>query len=505
MSRNIRCVCLLVLLLGLALAAPAQAQEQPLPDQVRGLIRHAEEGMEAAGANQPERMLAEYQELHAIWETFEDQVRAQDPKGYVDLEAALDRIKDAVNAKPLDPAAANAAYDHLKDEAAEVADRLAAAPNSGAAAPTLQHEVTPADLLKLLDTTAESIARGAVADARSQFDGFIRAWPAAEDAIATRSSDDDDAIESGMGRVAAALRAEPADLPAAAAAIEQIETTLERYTVATSYTALDAAVIILREGLEALLVIVALLAFLRQSGNNDKRGWIWIGGALGILASVITALILQAIFNQVAAGRNRELIEGITGLVAAALLFYASYWLHSKASLHAWQKYINQQTTQALARGSMAGLALLAFLAVFREGAETAVFYLGMAPAIELRDLLLGIGGGALVLMIAAVLMLVVGVRLPLRPFFRVAGLLVYYLGFKFVGTGIHALQVAGIIPTSPIGSAGAIPTLEFFGIYLTWQTLLPQIALLIGAVAAFIYLRTVDRRSRGLSTAATV
>src|SRR6266540_5448841 len=80
MSRNIRCVCLLVLLLGLALAAPAQAQEQPLPDQVRGLIRHAEEGMEAAGANQPERMLAEYQELHAIWETFEDQVRAQDPK-----------------------------------------------------------------------------------------------------------------------------------------------------------------------------------------------------------------------------------------------------------------------------------------------------------------------------------------------------------------------------------------------------------------------------------------
>ena len=126
-------------------------------------------------------------------------------------------------------------------------------------------------------------------------------------------------------------------------------------------------------------------------------------------------------------------------LIAAALLFYVSYWLHSKASLHAWKKYIDQQTTQALARGSMAGLALLAFLAVFREGAETAVFYLGMAPAIELRDLVLGIAGGALVLIVAAVLMLVVGVKLPLRPFFRVAGLLVYYLGFKFVGTGLHA------------------------------------------------------------------
>jgi high-affinity iron transporter len=503
MSRNIRWVWLLLLLLGLALTAPAYAQEQPLPDQVRGLIHHAEEGMEAATTNQPERMLAEYQELHAIWESFEGQVRAQDPKGYVDLEEALDRIKEAVNTKPLDSAAVHAAYDHLKDEATEVADRLAAAPASSAAAP--QSEVTPADLLTLLDTTAESIKRGAAAEAQSQFDSFIRAWPAAEDAIATRSNDDYNAIESGMGRVASALRAEPADLAAAAAAIEQIETTLGRYTVANSYTALDAAAIILREGLEALLVIVALLAFLRKSGNDDKRGWIWIGGALGILVSIITALVLQAIFNQVAAGRNRELIEGITGLIAAALLFYVSYWLHSKASLHAWQKYINQQTTQALARGSMVGLALLAFLAVFREGAETAVFYLGMAPAIEARDLVLGIGGGVVVLIIAAVLMLVVGVRLPLRPFFRVAGLLVYYLGFKFVGTGIHALQVAGVIPTSSIGSADSIPALEFFGIYLTWQTLLPQIALLIGAAAAYMYLRTLDRRSRALSTPATV
>ena len=505
MSRNIRCICLLMLLLGLVRAAPAYAQGQPLPDQVRGLIHHAEEGMEAATANQPERMQAEYQELHAIWESFEDQVRAQDPKGYVDLEGALDQIKDAVNAKPLDPAIVNAAYDHLKDEATEVADRLAAAPATGAATAARQGDVTPADLLTLLDTTSESIKRGAVADARSQFAGFIRAWPAAEDAIATRSGDDYNAIESDMGRVAAALRAEPADLIAAATAIEQIETTLARYSVPGSYTALDAAAIILREGLEALLVIVALLAFLRKSGNGDKRGWIWIGGALGILASIIAALVLQAIFNQVAAGRNRELIEGVTGLIAAALLFYVSYWLHSKSSLHAWQKYINQQTTQALAHGSMAGLALLAFLAVFREGAETAVFYLGMAPAIDLRDLLLGIGGGVVVLIIAAVLMLVLGVRLPLRPFFRVAGLLVYYLGFKFVGTGLHALQVAGIIPTSPIGSADAIPALELFGIYLTWQTLLPQIVLLIGAVVALMYLRTLDRRNQTFGSPAAV
>jgi high-affinity iron transporter len=143
----------------------------------------------------------------------------------------------------------------------------------------------------------------------------------------------------------------------------------------------------------------------------------------------------------------------------------------------------------------MVGLAVLAFLAVFREGAETAVFYLGMAPAIALRDLLLGVGLGVVVLVIAAVLMLVVGVKLPLRPFFRMAGLLVYYLGFKFVGTGLHSLQIAGVIPSTPIPGLGLNPFFEFFGIYATWQTLLPQLALLLGALAAWLYLRTQDQK----------
>jgi high-affinity iron transporter len=221
------------------------------------------------------------------------------------------------------------------------------------------------------------------------------------------------------------------------------------------------------------------------------------------VASIITAIVLQTIFSSISAGQNRELIEGGISLVAAALLFYVSYWLHSKASLHAWQKYISARTSQALARGSMAGLALLAFLAVFREGAETTVFYLGMAPAIAAADLVLGIGIGAGILIVAAVLILVLGVRLPLRPFFRVAGLLVYYLGFKFVGAGLHALQIAGLIPSTPIGRMPSNLVLEFFGIYPTWQTLLPQLVLLLGALAAWLYLRAQDRRARAVGAAA--
>ena len=212
------------------------------------------------------------------------------------------------------------------------------------------------------------------------------------------------------------------------------------------------------------------------------------------------ALLLQAVFNQVSAGQNRELIEGITSLVAAALLFYVSYWLHSKASLRGWQRYIDVNTTRALARGNLLGLALLAMLAVFREGAETAVFYLGMAPAIQLSDLLLGLALGTAVLIVLAVLMLVVGVRLPLRPFFRIAGLLVFYLGFKFVGTGIHSLQVAGVVPATPIPFLPAIPQL---GIFPTWETLIPQLLLLAGAVAVYLHSQSQDRQARAIQAEA--
>jgi high-affinity iron transporter len=454
--------------------------------------------VEAAERNQPDVMRAEYEEIHTLWQAFEDGVRERDATGYVELEGALSAIKASLAAEPLDAAAVRAAYEHLGDEAEEVAGRLGGAP---AAAPARSAIQSPAGLIEPLEAAQAAVARGDAAAARSEIDELVRAWPAVEGAIAAKDQDAYTAIEIELGRAAGAIKAQPADMAAAAAALDRLSDTLAPFAQAQTYTALDAAAIILREGLEALLVVVALLAFLRRSGNSDKRGWIWVGGGLGVLASVVVAVVLQAVFTRVSAGRNREVIEGATGLIAACLLFYVSYWLHSKASLHAWQGYINARTTRALARGSLAGLALLSFLAVFREGAETVVFYLGMAPSIALGDLLLGLGIGAAALVVAAVLMLVVGVKLPLRPFFRIAGLLVYYLGFKFVGTGIHALQVADIVPASPFGGLPAVP---FLGFYPTWETTLPQLALLLGALVAFLYLRARDRRARAtLPTAA--
>ncbi|RME77525.1 MAG: iron permease [Chloroflexi bacterium] len=458
-----------------------------LAANLRAVAHAAHEGVEAAEAGDIETLRHEYDEIHEAWEGFEDSIRAQSPTAYVELEGALDAVKEALKADPPDLAVAGQAFAHLQAEAEEFAEAFEA----GTAPAGEAVEATPADLLKNLDTAYQAVESGDTATAAEQVQAVIMAWPSVEGAIAVKDPDAYTAIEVDLSKAAGALKS--GDMAGAEAAIERLRENLAPFAAGTRYTAFDAAAIILREGLEALLVIVALLAFLNRSGNADKRGWIWGGALMGVLASLVTAFILQRIFSAAIAGQNRELIEGITGLVAAALLFYVSYWLHSKSNLKAWQKFIDQRTSQALARGSMLGLAALSFLAVFREGAETTIFYLGMAPSITLTDLTTGLGVGFGILVVVAVLMLKVGLRLPLRPFFQVAGLLVYYLGFKFVGSGIHALQVAGVLPATPADFLQAVP---FIGLYPTWEVFIPQLLLLVAAVAVVMYLRSQHNRA---------
>jgi high-affinity iron transporter len=235
----------------------------------------------------------------------------------------------------------------------------------------------------------------------------------------------------------------------------------------------------LREGLEALLVVGALTAFLKRSGNAEKQSWIWGGAGVGVVLSVGLAVVLQLVFTRAGSGLGRELVEGSVGLFAAAMLFYVSYWLHSKAKLGAWQSYIRERSTAALAGGSMLSLGLVALLAVLREGAETAIFYLGIAPSIAATDLALGLALGVVSLIGVGVGVMFIGVRLPLRPFFLASSVLIYYLGFKFLGAGLHALQVAGVLPATP----APVPSSDILGVYPTWETVLPQLVLLLVAL----------------------
>ena len=489
---------MLIIFLMLAFGRPVMAQELTIAERLRNLAHAAAAGQTAADQGQIDLVRTEYVEIHETWELLEDKVRQQDSVAYVELEGALHRLEETLQTEPLDLTTVSLAYDHLLDEANEIAERF-----DGSAAPPVEViRATPADLVKSLEAAYAAIEQDDIEAAEAEISTVMRAWPSVEGEIATRSPEAYNVIEVELGRAAAALAAQPARLVEAEAAVEQLRATLAPFVEHQTYTAFDAAAIMLREGLEALLVMVALLAFLRRSGNQDKRRWIWLGGVLGVLVSIVTAVILHTVFSLASSGQRREIIEGITGLVAAGLLFYVSYWLHSKANLRGWQNYLDSRTGQVLKQGSVFGLALLAFLAVFREGAETAVFYLGMAPSIALSDLLLGLGLGSAGLVVAAVLMLVVGVKLPLKLFFRVASLLVYYLGFKFLGTGIHALQVAGVLPSSLIG---ALPAVPFAGIYPTWETIIPQLLLLAAAGVVFLYLRQqTQRHQTSRSSAAT-
>ena len=423
-----------------------------------------------------------YDQYENLWFDIEDGVRASSRQSYVAMEKAMTSISNAFAATPADANQVVSALSAL--------DREQQAFINGQAATTTPSpaSVAPPTILSLLDLLSDAqaaLARNDYATASARLTTFETTWLAVEGEVKTRSPEDYRQTENDMA-LATSLASQ--NSPQTVSVVNRLATRLEPYRAVQQYGIFDAAIILLREGLEALLVIVALSAVLKRSGSRVGQAWLWSGAVGGLLLSVALGLAIQAFFGAVINPSNREVMEGVIGLGAAAMLIYVSYWLHSKASLGGWQKYISQQTSQALNGGRLIGMAVLAFLAVFREGAETALFYLGMVNNISNSDLLLGLGLGVVALALLGFLMVVVGVSIPMRPFFAVASVLVFYLCFKFIGTGIHALQVAGFIPT---GTASFLPTVDAVGVYPTWPTTIAQLVLLIAAAWVVLHERT--------------
>ena len=136
---------------------------------------------------------------------------------------------------------------------------------------------------------------------------------------------------------------------------------------------MQSFLILFREGIEAMLVVAALVAYLRRSGYSDKVKVIWWGCGLALVASVAAAWLLNSVIQ--ASGANREMLEGVTMLIAASVLIYVSYWLTAKKDADRWQAFVKEKMDKAMGEGSLFALGLVAFLAVFREGAETILFY----------------------------------------------------------------------------------------------------------------------------------
>ncbi|HVS75779.1 MAG TPA: FTR1 family protein, partial [Steroidobacteraceae bacterium] len=293
-------------------------------------------------------------------------------------------------------------------------------------------------------------------------------------------------LETAMGayRTALSRHAPLASVTAQAARVNALLVQAQAVTAEAANdpvaTFLGAYTILVREGLEALLVVVALLAFLRRAERFAALRYVHAGWSSALLAGAITwALARYAISIS---GANRELTEGVSSVFAAAVLVSVGLWMHGKSVGGRWQTYLKSKMTFAVNQRSAWFLFGLAFISVYREVFETILFYVALWNVGEEFWLLAGIGAGAVTLGLIAWVLLRTSRRLPIAKFFSASSVLIAVLAVVLTGKGVSALQEAGWAPVS----IAPIPHIELLGVYPTWQTSLAQLAVLLILAAGF-------------------
>lgn len=423
------------------------------------------------------------------WTPAERGIRGDNPAVYGLLETKMSLLRIALQAEPLREEAA------LAESEALVA--LLSGYSEGKAVDTGGAAAEPASiegLIGYLNKASASAEAGDSPAAATVMEQFISAWPSAEGAVQLASPKVYANIENESTAVTGYLLSDPPKLAGALEIIDNMLAELTPLAGEQTYTAWDAALILLREGLEAILVLAALLAYLRREAEPAARRWVWSGAAVGLAGSIGIAVLLTYTISQAASGGARELIEGIAGLVAVVMMLTVGRWLHGKSNTAAWNKYVDRQMQGALAKGNLWYLFFIAALAILREGAETTIFYAGMAPAIATSQLLLGIGGALAVLIVLGYAVIALSAKLPIAAFFRTATVLIYYLVFRFLGESIHALQVAGKIPAH---AESSLPSIGWLGLYPTWETFVPQMLILAFILWELLRGRQASRRTR--------
>jgi FTR1 family protein len=258
----------------------------------------------------------------------------------------------------------------------------------------------------------------------------------------------------------------------------------------TWFGVFNAFVIIVREGLEAVLLIGAMLAYLSASGADARHSRrVYVGAGLGVVASFATWFLARTLVP--VSGASRELIEGITALVAVAVLLYVSHWLFQKTYIHDWKRYLREHVGRAVTTGSALAMAGLAFAAVYREGFETVLFYQALLFDAGAGAVLAGFVPGMLLIVVVGFAIVRLGLRLPLRTVFTVTNAILLYLAFVFLGKGLYNLQEAGLFSAAPVLWLPDSEALrQLMGVYPVAQTLLAQAALLLTLLATYAVYR---------------
>jgi high-affinity iron transporter len=322
---------------------------------------------------------------------------------------------------------------------------------------------------------------------RLALSAYLDGFEPVEAVIATRDGALMVRIEQSMAAFRRMIVAgdEPARLAGQLAATEglldQAEAVLAPEAESAVATFLGAFAILLREGLEALLVVIAMIAFLRKAERTEALpfvhgGWIAAlvaGGATWVAATYVVGI----------SGASREITEGVGALVAALILLSVGVWMHGKSQAAEWRRYIAEKMQGALSRGSAWFLFGLAFLVVYREAFETILFYAALWNESNGATILAGAATAVAVLAVIAAAMLHFSRTLPITEFFRYSALLIAILAVVLAGKGIGALQEAGVVPITPLPG---VPRLSAVGLFPTLEAVAAQVLMALALVAGF-------------------
>lgn len=268
------------------------------------------------------------------------------------------------------------------------------------------------------------------------------------------------------------------------------------FTKLVTSSAGQAFLILIREGLEALLVVAAVIAYLVKSGNKRFARWIYLGVVAGLAGSGLVAVLFTFLFG--GSGPVQEISEGVCALIATLMLLWTSNWMLNKSSVEAWNNYIRNKTEAAVAGaqskvesgqrlglGMIASLAMLSFLAVFREGAETVIFYESIySMSQDAHGMWVGGLAAAAVLIVIFLVLRFTSVKIPIGPFFLVTSIVMAVLVVIFAGGGIHALIEGDLIEGTYLSS---VPTNDWIGLYPYVETITAQVIAAIAVVVLFV------------------
>jgi high-affinity iron transporter len=259
------------------------------------------------------------------------------------------------------------------------------------------------------------------------------------------------------------------------------------------YAFLNSALIILREGLEAALILAAIIAMLKVMGAGHAVRYIHYGWILALVAGFVTWLAAQTVVTF--SGQHRESMEGFISIFAAVALFYVGYWLHTRTEAKRWQAFIQDKVQDVLSNKGIFGLVGISFFAVYREAFEVVLFYqaLWLQNENSHNAILGGSVAGVVALLAATFAIFKLGLRIPLKHFFGVTGTLLYIMAFIFAGTGINQLQAADWVPATPLNFPPPVPLL---GIYPTLETLAAQGLLLCVFTATSLWMALERRKA---------